>query len=148
MMRWIAGLAAVLILPACGDGTHSKGRNSAGNPDDPGPVQAMSVRIVSPESGATAPERSTIIIEAAVSDPNASFARVDFYDDNRRIGSASSPPYTMTYGPLKGGTRLLCAVAVDFEGNLLVASPPVSVFVIKGDGDDDHGHGPEGHETK
>ena len=141
MKRWIGGLAAVLLLPACGDGTSRHARDPGGTSDGSGAGQLPSVRIISPDSGATFPERATMTLEAAVTDPNASIVRVDFYDDNRRIGGASSPPYLFTYGPLKAGTHLLCAVAVDIDG-IPFASSPVTVFVVRGDGDhkDDRKH--------
>ena len=134
MMRWLAGLAAVLLLPACGDGSGRPrdGRDPAGTPAG----QVPSVRIISPESGASSTEGSTIPIEAVVIDPNGVVLRVDFYDDNRLIGSASSPPYIISYRRLRARTHLLCAVAVDFDG-VPFASPPVTLFVVRGDGDDD-----------
>ena len=61
-------------------------------------------------------------------------------------GSASTPPYTLSYGPLKAGAQQLCAVAVDIDGNLVVASPAVTLFVLKGDGHD-HDDG-MGHDRK
>ena len=135
-IRWIAGLAAALILPACGGDSGKPFANSVA-----GSGQLATVRIIRPDSGATASEGSSVTIEAEVTDPNASFDRVDFYDNNRRVGSASSPPYVLSYGRLKAGTHELCAVGVDFDGNT-VSSPPVTLFVVRGKGDDDdHGHG-------
>ena len=99
-----------------------------------GTGQPPSVRIISPDSGATRSEGSKIAIKAAVTDPDAVIVRVDFYDDNRLIGSKSKPPYTITYERLKAGTHELCAVAVDVDG-IPAASPPVTLFVVRGDGD-------------
>jgi len=134
MMRWLAGRAAALLLPACGDGWRNR---NAGGSNGPGSGQLPRIRISTPDTGASVPEHSKITIEAEVTDPNAVVARVDFYQDNRGIGSAGSPPYTLSYA-LKKGAHQLCAVAVDFDG-VPVASPPVTVFVVKGDGhkDDD-----------
>ena len=146
MMRWIAGLAAVLLLPACGEGPGS--RNSAepdpaASPGGPATGQPPTIRIIRPESGASAPEGSTITIEAALGDPNADIARVEFYDDNQLIGSTSSPPYVLSHGPLKSGTHDLCAVAVDRAG-VTAASSPVTLFVLKGDGHDHDDVGKDG----
>src|SRR5690349_15765348 len=122
MMRWLAGLVAVLVLPACGSGSRSQseagaqGHDPSGAPADIGSGQLPSVRIIRPDSGSSSPEGSTITIEAVVTDPNATIVRVEFYDDNRLIGSKSSPPYIIHYGPLKAGTSLLCAAAIDVEG--------------------------------
>ena len=133
MMRWIAALGAALLIPACGDGPGSSSSTEAGSQST---GQPPSIRIVSPESGATRREGSKITIEAVATDPNAAIARVDFYDDNRLIGSKAKPPYTITYGRLKAGTHELCAVAVDPNG-IPFASPPVTLFVVRGDRDDE-----------
>ena len=108
----------------------------AGREPTGGGTQALSVRIVSPDSGATRPEGSRITIHADVTDPNDAVVRVDFYDDNRLIGSKSKPPYTLSTGRLKAGTYVLCDDDVDVGGNPS-ASPPVTLFVVLGDGDDD-----------
>jgi len=146
MMRWIAGLVAVLLLPACGDGpgtqpsTVGDAKDPAGSSPGPSTSQLPSVRIIKPESGATSPEGSTITIEAVATNPNTAIARVEFYDDSRLIGSKSSPPYIISYGPLKSGSHQLCAAAIDVDG-VPVASAPVTLFVVQGNGDgkgDDH----------
>jgi chitinase len=131
MMRWMAGLVAVLVLPACGDGggSHSgtdvQGLDPSGHP---AAGQASNVRIISPDTGTSTTEGSNITIRA-VADLNVAIARVDFYDDNRLIGSKSSPPYDISYKRLKTGTHELCAVAFDLAGNP-TASPPVTLFVV------------------
>lgn len=140
MMRWVAGLVAILLLPACGGGSPSEseagtqGGKPSGAPADVSSGQVPSVRIIRPDSGSSSPEGSTITIEAAVTDPNAAIARVEFYDDNRLIGSKSSPPYIIHYGPLKAGTSLLCAAAIDVEG-VPTASTPVTLFIVQGNSD-------------
>jgi hypothetical protein len=136
-IRWIAGVAAVLILPACGDGSGKPFADS----QDPGSSgagsgQLATIRIIRPDSGATASVGSSVTIEAEVTDPKASIDRVDFYDNTKkRIGSVSRPPYVLSYGRLKAGAHQLCAVGVDFEGTI-VSSPPVTLFVVRGNGDD------------
>src|SRR5262245_4297826 len=138
MNRWMAGLAAALLIPACGGGNGS-GSSTAATPDGGDPAgasappptgQAPSIRIIRPDSGSSVPEGSTITIEAEVANPTADVARVEFYDDNKLIGSASSPPYTLTTGPLKEGTHDLCAVAIDHQG-ATTASVPVTLFVVR-----------------
>lgn len=128
----MAGLAAVLVLPACGDGggSHSgtdiQGLDPSGHP---AAGQPANVRIVSPAAGTSAREGSNITIRAVV-ELDVAVARVDFYDDNHLIGSKSSPPYTMSYKRLRRGTHELCAVAFDHAGNP-TASPPVTLFVLQ-----------------
>ena len=145
MMRWVAGLAAVLVLPACGDGpgapsgTNAEGRDPTGQPP--------SVRIISPDSGSSSPEGSTLTIRAVATDPDAVIERVEFYDDTRLIGSKSSPPYTISTRRLESGTHVLCAVAIDHDG-IPVASPPVTLFVVQGKGDDEEDGDGDGHDRK
>jgi len=134
MKRWIAGLLAVLLLPACGDGSKSPVATDATSAGL-GAGQVPGIRIVSPDSGASSPEGSTVTVHAVVTDPDAVIARVDFYDDNRLIGSKSSPPYTISARRLKAGAHLLCAVAVDIHG-VTTASSPVTLFVVQGNDDD------------
>ncbi len=143
MMRWVAGLAAVLLLPACGDGgsngppaTVADGGDPAASPAVTGSGQLPSVRIVSPDSGSSASDGSSLTIHAVADDPNAALVRVDFYDDNRLIGSDSSAPYALVYRRLDAGTHVLCAVGIDKEG-APYASTPVTLFVVRGDLDDD-----------
>jgi len=147
MKRWIAGLAAVLLLPACGGGGGSHGRpDPAGTPGDGTPVdpqpisQPPTIRIIAPASGTASPEGSTLTLQAEVTNPSDDIARVDFYEDNRRIGGASTPPYTLSYDLANKGVHQLCAVAVDDKGNAIVASPPVTLFVVQGDDKKGHGH--------
>jgi hypothetical protein len=145
MLRWIAGLVAVLVLPACGDGGGGRSGRGAEGPDPAAPAgggQRPSVRIISPESGSSSPEGSTIEIQALVTDPDGTIVRVEFYDDNRLIGSDESPPYTLSFGRLKPRTYVLCAVAIDADGNP-IASAPVTLFVVRESGgkDDEDGHG-------
>jgi hypothetical protein len=132
MMRWIAGLGAALVLPACGDGSGSRAAQT--DPASLAPGQAPAVRIISPDSGATRESGSKVTIHAVVEDAGAVIARVEFYDDNRLIGTKSDPPYIITSGRLKAGTHELCAVAVDFDGTP-TASAPVTLFVVRGDDD-------------
>jgi Bacterial Ig domain len=146
MMRWIAGLVAVLLLPACGDGpgtqlsTVGDGNEPVGNSPGLSTGQPPSVIITNPETGASIPEGSTITVEAVATNPNAAIARVEFYEDNRLIGSKSTPPYRISYGPLRGGSHLLCAAAIDIHG-IALASAPITLFVVQGNRDgkgDDH----------
>lgn len=142
-----------ILLPACGGGSgkpfandSTGGDSGGGSAGQAGGGQRPTVRIIRPDSGATASEGSSITIEAEVTDPNASLDRVDFYDNNRRVGSASSPPYVLSYGRLKSGTHQLCAVGVEFDGST-ISSAPVTLSVVQGSGDDgddeddDHRHG-------
>jgi hypothetical protein len=137
MMRWIAGLSAALLLPACGDGTAADvdGRNPA-VPTALGGGQPPIVRIVSPAPRATFQEGGTVTIQAVAADPNAVLARVNFYDGDQLIGGKSAPPFVIAYGGLTAGSHVLTAVAIDIEG-ITSVSPPVTIFVVRREVEDD-----------
>ncbi len=69
-----------------------------------------------------------VTISASASDNNA-IARVEFYNENILIGSATNPPYSTTWNTANsaGGRRALTAKAFDTVGNAAV-SAPVHVF--------------------
>ena len=130
MLRWAAGLSAILLLPACGSGSpDAEGRNPQ-VPPTLGSGQPPFVRIVSPGPRSSVPEGATITIQAVAGDPNAILAVVNFYDGDRLIGGKSSAPYLTRLGGLTAGAHVLTAVAVDIEG-ITTVSTPVTVFVVK-----------------
>lgn len=131
MLRWIAGLSAALLLPACGTGssTDVDGRNPA-VPAALGSGQPPFVRIVSPAPRATFQEGGTATLQAVAADPNAILARVNFYDGDRLIGGKSAAPFVVAYGGLAAGSHVLTAVAIDIEG-ISSVSPPVTIFVVQ-----------------
>src|SRR6185503_7223978 len=131
MLRWIAGLSAALLLPACGDGSAADvdGRNPVG-PATLGGGQPPFIRIVSPAPRATFQEGGTATLQAVASDPNAVLARVNFYDGDRLIGGKSAPPFVVAYGGMTAGSHVLTAVAIDIEG-ISSVSPPVTIFVVQ-----------------
>ena len=130
MLRWIAGLSAVLFLPACGSGLPDAEERNSQVPPALGSGQPPFVHIVSPGPRTSVPEGSTITIQAVAGDPNAILAVVNFYDGDRLIGGKSAAPYFVSLGSLTEGTHVLTAVAVDIEG-ITAVSNPVTVFVVK-----------------
>jgi hypothetical protein len=74
----------------------------------------------------TAPATVTIAAEAA--DADGSVARVEFYADDRFIGSSTTAPFAATW-PVRGpGTASLTARAIDHRG-ASTTSPPVSIVI-------------------
>jgi len=130
-------MAAVLLLPACGDGSSADvdGRNPA-VPAALGGGQPPIVRLVSPAPRATFQEGGTATLQALASDPNAVLARVNFYDGDQLIGGKSAPPFVVAYGGLTPGSHVLTAVAIDIEG-ITSVSPPVTIFVVRRGAEDD-----------
>ena len=135
MLRWIVGLSAALLLPACGDGEGSadaEGKKPDQVPAALGSGQPPFIRIVSPAPRSTFQEGATATLQAVAADPNAILARVSFYDGDRLIGGKSAAPFLIAYGGLAPGTHILTSVAVDIEG-ITSVSPPVTIFVVRRD---------------
>jgi hypothetical protein len=130
MLRWIAGLSAVFLLPACGAGSPDAENRNAQVPPALGSGQSPFVRIVSPAPRTSVPEGSTITIQAVAGDPNAILAVVNFYDGDRLIGTKSSAPFLATLGRITAGSHVLTAVAVDIEG-ITTVSTPVTIFAVQ-----------------
>jgi chitinase len=130
MLRWAAGLSAILLLPACGSGSPDAEGRHPEVPPTLGSGQPPFVRIVSPGPRTSVPEGSTITVQAVAGDPNAILARVDFYDGERRIGGKLTAPYVVALGGLDAGSHVLTAVAIDLEG-ITTVSAPVTVFAVK-----------------
>jgi hypothetical protein len=130
MVRWIAGLSAVLLLPACGSGSPDAEERNPQVPPALGSGQPPFVRIVSPGPRTSVPEGSTVTVQAVAGDPNAILAVVNFYDGDRLIGGKAAAPYFVSIGRITEGTHVLTAVAVDIEG-VSAVSDPVTVFVVR-----------------
>lgn len=89
---------------------------------------APEVAIVSPESGASYNGLASVLIEASATDEGGAIARVDFLSNGAVIGSATQPPYRMSWTGVQPGKYNLVARAYD-DVNAMKASTPVSVTV-------------------
>lgn len=127
MRRTALALAALAALPACGGG---------GNASGIGTGQPPFVRIVSPGPHTTCHEGATISVHVVAEDPNATIARVELFDGDRRVKGKSEAPFIFPLGGLDAGTHVLTAVATDIEG-VSTVSTPVTLFVTARDQDDD-----------
>jgi peptidoglycan/xylan/chitin deacetylase (PgdA/CDA1 family) len=91
---------------------------------------APQVTLTSPANGATV--SGVVRLEATASDTVSGVARVDFYVDNKLVGTATSAPYRVNWNAknkqVSSGAHTIYAVAVDRAGNSR-ATTPITVTV-------------------
>jgi RHS repeat-associated protein len=90
--------------------------------------QPPTVNITAPLNGATFIAPATIPTTANPAAPNGSVAKVDFYQGTTLIGTATSAPYTITWGNVAQGAYLLTAKVTDNFG-ISTTSSTVAVTV-------------------
>ncbi len=78
--------------------------------------QPPTVTLTSPANGATFTAPASILVTANASDPERRLARVDFFSNATKIGSASASPFTMTWQGAAAGTYAITAEAFDADG--------------------------------
>jgi peptidoglycan/xylan/chitin deacetylase (PgdA/CDA1 family) len=92
---------------------------------------APQITLTSPVSGATV--GGVVRLEATASDAVSGVARVDFYVDNKLLGTATSAPYRVNWNTnnkqVPKGSHTIYAVAVDRAGNSR-ATTPITVTVV------------------
>ena len=94
-----------------------------------GPNQAPIVSLTSPTNGATFTAPATITLTASASDPDGTVAKVEFYRGGTTlIGTATAPPYTITWSNVATGSYSLTAKATDNLGKS-TTSTAVSIAV-------------------
>ena len=89
---------------------------------------APAVSLVSPANGALFTNPGPITLEATATDADGDLARVDFYAGANLIGTATAPPYAITWPNGAAGTHTLTAQATDGQG-FTTRSAAVSVVV-------------------
>jgi len=90
---------------------------------------APTVSITSPAAGAVFVQGGPIAIAANAVDSDGTIAKVDFYADGALIGTASAPPYTLSWNPYAQGTFAITAVATDNLG-LTATSAAVQISTV------------------
>ena len=80
------------------------------------PNKAPTVVITAPANGATYTAPATITISANATDTDGTISRVDFYQGTIYLGRATTPPYSLTWSSVAGGTYALTAIAIDNAG--------------------------------
>ena len=74
---------------------------------------APNIEITAPSSGATYPAPATFTIETDAIDVDGTIAKVDFFQNNVKIGTSTSPPFSFTITDLAAGTYTYKAKAYD-----------------------------------
>lgn len=103
---------------------------SVEQPDAPA-NQPPIVTLRSPTAGASFTAPATIALAADATDPENRLARVEFYANGTRIGSATAAPFAFDWTGVAAGTYSLVAVAADQEG-ATATSPAVTIDVTAG----------------
>ncbi|MFN3402563.1 MAG: Ig-like domain-containing protein [Cytophagaceae bacterium] len=90
--------------------------------------RAPVVSITSPSNGASFNAGTNITVTASASDPDGNISRVNFYNGNLLLGSATIAPYSYIIQSATVGTYTLSAIAIDNAG-AQTTSASVSVVV-------------------
>jgi RHS repeat-associated protein len=80
--------------------------------------QTPAVELTSPANGQTFAAPATITLTANATDSDGTITKVEYYRSSTRIGTASSPPYTVTWANAGTGTYSLTAKATDDKGKV------------------------------
>jgi hypothetical protein len=86
-------------------------------PNPPGNA-LPSVSVTSPAPGSTLVPGAHVDLTASASDADGSIARVEYYVNGAKVGSATAAPYTVTIAPILVGSYSVVAVAVDNVGGM------------------------------
>jgi len=92
--------------------------------------QPPTVTLTAPAPNSVFITGSSTVLKASAYD-DVSVARVDFYGNGNKLGSAITSPYTLDWNNLSAGTVMLTAVATDSQG-LSQTSSPVTITITNG----------------
>ena len=95
-------------------------------------VLPPSVTILSPTNGATAAVATPINFQVGVTDTNYPIGLVNFLANGIMVGSATTPPYTLTLQAVTPGTVTLQAQAFDIWGAMGTSAPVVLTVTGQG----------------
>jgi uncharacterized protein YjdB len=78
--------------------------------------QVPTVSITSPTSGSSFVTGNNIIITASANDSDGNVTKVEFYNDNTKLGEDTSNPYEYTISNASAGNYVITAKATDNDG--------------------------------
>lgn len=104
-------------------------RNDSGGP---------SVRLISPEAGASVPKGTEVSMQAVADDTEGGIKYVEFYLDGILLTRKPKSPYELTYPIDNAGTHRIRAVAVDLAGN--TTEDEIRIEVTDGSGSSSSAH--------
>ncbi len=96
-------------------------------------TSSLEVQLTAPSDGSTVSSSESITIEASASNPDGSVGQVEFFAEDKSLGTSSSSPHTLTTSDLPAGRHSLTATATDEEG-ATATSAPATVGVERSDG--------------
>jgi hypothetical protein len=124
---------------ADGDGPSLQRVNPSGYGDDPGNWfasgltpgganvvnMAPTITLLSPANGASMPAVATIVIEAAVNDPDGSISKVEFFQSGTKLGETTAAPWRYSWTNVGAGTYAITAKARDNKQATAISEPAV-----------------------
>jgi len=90
------------------------------------------VSITSPSNNATFTEKTDITIAATASDTDGTIVKVEFYQQEKKIGEAVSSPFTYNWTEAIPGTYSLTAKSTDNSGLYAISSPVIVTITPNG----------------
>jgi predicted phage tail protein len=93
------------------------------------PKVAPSVSITSPLVNTTFTAPAAVNISASATDGDGSITKIQFYNNNTLIGTATASPYTFSWNNVPAGNYSITAKATDNDG-LVTTSAPVKISVV------------------
>ncbi|MSU51419.1 MAG: hypothetical protein EXS37_20415 [Opitutus sp.] len=89
------------------------------------------VALTAPAAGTTFTTPAIVSLAANAADADGTIARVEFIQNDQKIGESTTAPHGVTWSNPAAGSYVLTAVATDNDGNF-IASSPVSITVREG----------------
>ncbi|HJP93501.1 MAG TPA: SBBP repeat-containing protein [Pyrinomonadaceae bacterium] len=89
---------------------------------------APSVALTNPLPGVPFTSPANVTVSANATDSDGTISKVEFYAGTTLIGTVTTAPYQITWGPVSAGDYSLTAVATD-NSSLTTVSPPVAITV-------------------
>ncbi|QNK55965.1 S-layer homology domain-containing protein [Paenibacillus sp. PAMC21692] len=86
------------------------------------------VQLSTPDQGTILSENGSLTLQASATDPQG-IAKVEFWANGKRIGTAASAPFKMEWKELKAGSYTLTAKAISSQG-VAAQSQPVHIMVL------------------
>ncbi|WP_442265603.1 Ig-like domain-containing protein [Tenacibaculum sp. ZS6-P6] len=98
------------------------------NCGDTGENTPPSISIISPNNNTSFNEGETITITATATDSDGTIAKVEFFNENTKLGEDTTAPYTFTINNFTEGNYYLTTVATDNKG-LTTTSSTINISV-------------------
>ncbi len=92
----------------------------------------IAVEITSPQNNTDYPQESDIVINVQATDSTTTISKVEFFEDNNKLGETTSVPYTYTWQGVAAGNYFLTALATNQNG-VQKRSEGVAVSVVDPD---------------